>query len=267
MTPASSPSPVERALTAIENALQNPQVFTTEELITDLQALLDLAGEYLQELPVEQQELLGQARDAMAKKDRKRLLRDASDVVNICRDAWQQARLRYYNEVKRYLKFIHENRRTPTRAESRAIQLKPDKLDQYQSDLDRFLQEGEGPEDFGPAEEGEQPEKREDFIAKEAERVITEWGGEKHPVSIPALVIEGGYSFSDAIAIAQWLTDHGITPENILESRLSDSIAPGTTQAHESHQCPVCGHKLPPFPTGDTSVICEGCGFEVKREE
>ncbi len=69
MTPASSPSPVERALTAIENALQNPQVFTTEELITDLQALLDLAGEYLQEIPVEQQKLLGQARDAMANKE------------------------------------------------------------------------------------------------------------------------------------------------------------------------------------------------------
>ncbi len=267
MTSASSPPAVEQALTAIENALQNPRIFTTEELITDLRSLLEISSEYLYDLPPEQQQILLQAQDAMAKKDRKRLLRDAPDMVNICRDAWQAARLRHYNEVKRYFRFVHENQRTPTRVECRALQLVPDKLAQYRTDLDRLLREGESPGDLGPSEESTPPENREDFIAKAVERVITDWAQKKTPVTIPKLVIEGGFSFSDAIAIARWLTDHAITPDTILESRLSDTVAPGVAQAFQSHQCPVCGTPIPPFAAGEISVICEVCGFEVKKKE
>lgn len=203
----------------------------------------------------------------MTATDRKRLLRTLPDTINICKDAWQAARLQYYNEVKRYLKFIHENRRTPTLEECRALKLEPSKLAQYQVDLDRFLREGESPEDLGPIGAGDQPEDREDKIASAGERVIAEWGQVKRPITIPNLVIEGGYSFVDSLAIARWIADHGSALDNSLDSQLADTIARSTSQARKSHQCPVCGHSLPPFSTEDSSVICEECGFEINKGE
>ncbi|HMF32356.1 MAG TPA: hypothetical protein VKK79_13125, partial [Candidatus Lokiarchaeia archaeon] len=171
----------------------------------------------------------------------------------------------FYDAVKIYFKFVYENGRDPTPSECITLHLAPERSSEYAAELQRLLQEGESSSLF--EEEGDDEIKGqhyEDFVAREATNIAEKWHDQINRINIPTLVAEEGCSFADAIAIAHWLVDHGIASD----SALAIDVNPPPLQINhleEAKFCPSCGHPLPAFQPGDKSVICEDCGYELKK--
>lgn len=252
---------------AVSNILNNQKLFATEEIACEFANLLQCLQGYVIDLPPDQENVLSLLQSAIMKKDRKTLLNLGLEVLDILKDAWEESQAKFYDEVKLYFKFLHENGRPPDTAEIIALRLAPGKEVEYAAELDRLLHEGERSSIFTFETPDElKGENYADWVAQEGHKIIAKCHDNPDRITISLMVVEEGYSFKDAIAIAHWLVNNQLAPESAFS--VSD-LGPISTEfrVNEAKFCPNCGHPLPPIHTSEHSIICEECGFELKEEE